>query len=346
MPRPLSLWDMAPRASSDSGTFSSNSSMRTMGAERKVCNGSAIGCNVRYIAPRKPSTGSEVRAETEPPTGSISARLASADLSPALQRVANLLLVDPEAIAFGTVASVAAEVGTSTPSVVRLATALGFEGFGAMREAARAELSLRLNTDAVRVRAERSSEDPVTALIEVEQRNIDATLGQLDPATIDAVVSLLDDRDRSVWVLPNTTTAGVAQRFADQLMMIRPGVTMLEGSEMRITSLARAMRRGDVFVSMDVPRHEHATVRIQRDAVRRGAVPVVISGSVSVGLDTAGGYLLPFSTVSAGPFDSLVGLTVLATLLVNGLVERRRGPVARRLGDLERAWTATGVFEA
>lgn len=289
-------------------------------------------CNVRYIGSRVAST-------------SISARLARTTLSPALRRVAELLLVDPEAIAFGTVASVADRAGTSAPSVIRLATALGFAGFSDLRDAARAELSIRLNTDAVRVRAEPVA-DPVAALLSVERQNLDTTLGALDATTLDAVLDLVDDDDRAVWILPSTQTAGVALRLADQLMIVRDGVTLLDGSEMRVMSLTRALRRGDVFVSMDVPRHEMATVRVQADAVGRGAVPVVLTGSVPVALDTTGGHLLTFACDSVGPFDSLVGLTALSTLLVNGLVTRRRRTSARRLGALERTWTTTGLFDA
>jgi DNA-binding MurR/RpiR family transcriptional regulator len=295
-------------------------------------------CNVRYI-------GSPSSSTAPPTSASISARLARTSLSPALRRVAELLLVDPEAIAFGTVAAVAERAGTSTPSVVRLAVALGFAGFGELRDAARAELSVRLNTDAVRVRAEPVS-DPVAALLAVEQQNLEATLGALDPSTVEAVVDLLDDDGRGIWVLPSTQTAGVALRFADQLMIVRDGVTLLDGSEMRVMSLTRGLRRGDVLLSMDVPRHELATVRVQGDAVRRRAVPVVLTGSVPVALDTTGGHLLTFACDSVGPFDSLVGLTALTTLLVNGLVTRRRATSARRLGALERTWTTTGLFDA
>ncbi len=129
-------------------------------------------------------------------------------------------------------------------------------------------------------------------------------------------------------------------------MIVRDGVTLLDGSEMRVMSLTRGLRRGDVLLSMDVPRHELATVRVQGDAVRRGAVPVVLTGSVPVALDTSGGHLLTFACDSVGPFDSLVGLTALTTLLVNDLVTRRRSTSARRLGALERTWTTTGLFDA
>lgn len=242
-------------------------------------------------------------------------------------------------------ASVAERAGTSAPSVVRLAAALGYEGFAELRAAARAELSVRLNTDAVRVRTEPAA-DPVAALLAVESANLAATLERIDAATLAALVDLLDDDDRHLWVLPSTQTAGVALRLADQLRIVRNGVTLLDGTELRVMSLVRSLRRGDVLISLDVPRHELATIRVQAEAVRRGAVPVVLTGGLPTALDASGGHVIPFACASVGPFDSLVGLTALATLLVNGIVGRRRASTGRRLADLERTWTTTGLFNA
>lgn len=248
-------------------------------------------------------------------------------------------------MAFGTVASVAALAGTSAPTVIRLATALGYSGFSELRDAARSELSIRLGTDAVRVRAT-PPDDPLGQLVATEQANVADTVAGLDPLAVDRVVDLLDDDGRAVWVLPSTQTSGVALRFVDQLTIIREGVTLLDGSELRVMSMVRSLRRRDVIVSMDIARHELATVRAQAAAVERGAVPIVLAGAQPVALTTRGGFLLPFACASVGPFDSLVGLTVLTTLLVNSLVDRRRPVVSRRLGALERTWTTTGLFEA
>lgn len=259
--------------------------------------------------------------------------------------MAELLLVDPEAVAFGTVSSVAERAETSTPSVIRLATALGYSGFSALRDAARAELSTRLRTDAVRVRTA-PADDPVAQLLEVEQANVADTLHGLDGESLSDALDLLDDEGRTVWVLPSTQTAGVAARFVDQLMMLRNGIEFLEGSELRVMSRIGAVRRADVIVSMDIARHELATVRAQASAVERGAVPIVLAGALPIALSTDGGLLLPFASATAGPFDSLVGLTVLTTLLVNDLVRLRQPEAAQRLSALERTWTTTGLFEA
>jgi DNA-binding MurR/RpiR family transcriptional regulator len=277
------------------------------------------------------------------PSISVRARVASAPLTPALQRVAEMLLTDPEAIAFGTVASVARLARTSPPTVVRLATALGYEGFAELRNAARDELSARLATDAARARA-LPAHGALDALRAAAHHNIDSTLDAVDDTLLARVVDLLDDDTRRTWVLPSSQTSGVAQRFVDQVAIIGRRVTLLDGSEFRIASTLATLSAGDVVLSMDVPRHELALLRIQRSAVERGAVPVVLTGPPTTALSTAGGEVLTFSTGSVGAFDSLLGLTVLAELIVNELVERRRDQVVERLDALDATWTTTGLF--
>lgn len=276
---------------------------------------------------------------------SISSRLAQTSLTPALRRVAELLLVDPEAVAFGTVASVAARVGTSTPTVVRLATALGYDGFAHLREAARTELSMRLATDAVRVRSAAPASD-LDALRDAECANVNATIDGLDRAALSRALDLLDDVERQVWVLPSTQTEGVAERMVDQFHLLGRRAVLLVGSEFRISTSLSAVRRGDVVMTIDIPRHEPALVRLQEQAVRAGAVPLVVTGSVPTSLATTRGVVLPFTSHSVGPFDSLVGLTVVANLLVNALSERRQPEAAERLADLESAWTRSGALRS
>jgi DNA-binding MurR/RpiR family transcriptional regulator len=72
------------------------------------------------------------------------------DLPAAQQRVAELAVADPEALAFGTAQTVAERTGTSAPTVLRFAAALGFDGYTSLRDAVRIELSNRLRSAAAR----------------------------------------------------------------------------------------------------------------------------------------------------------------------------------------------------
>ena len=51
---------------------------------------------------------------------------AGSALTPAERRIAEAVLAEPTLLAFGTVSDLASHVGTSRPTIVRFANALGF----------------------------------------------------------------------------------------------------------------------------------------------------------------------------------------------------------------------------
>lgn len=259
------------------------------------------------------------------------------DLPDAQRRVAELAVSDPEALAFGTVQSVAERTGTSAPTVVRVAAALGFDGYTALRDAIRDELSSRLRSAAGRL------QQPVDAPLFTRTRaaelaNVDRTLAGLDPDHVRRAIDLLADPQRRVWVMPSSQLAGVGSRFGDELSLIRSRVRMVEGSEFRIHTVLAAVQPGDVLVTFDIQRHEAWLVRAQRAAVDRGAVPIAVTDRLPCSLELTGGEALTFSCETPGPFESQVGAVLVANLLVNGVVDLDRAGLAARVDVLERVW--------
>ncbi|MGH9260639.1 MAG: MurR/RpiR family transcriptional regulator, partial [Acidimicrobiales bacterium] len=96
-------------------------------------------------------------------------------LSPAERQVAEVVLRDPEAVAFGTVARVAARAGTSGASVVRLATRLGFPGFSGLQASVQSAIGQQLRPAVERIRAEQGS-DVVSRTLQAELDNVQRTL--------------------------------------------------------------------------------------------------------------------------------------------------------------------------
>jgi DNA-binding MurR/RpiR family transcriptional regulator len=269
-----------------------------------------------------------------------------ADALPASQRrVADLVVDDPESVAFGTLGSVAERADTSTPTVIRFAAQLGFDGFTALRDTVRDEVSHRLRSAVGRVRQPR--EGPlIDQALAVERTNVERTFAALDDRTLDRAAELLADVDRRVWVLPSTQVAGVGSLLADNLAICRPRVVLLEGTEFRVQTVLTGLEPGDVLVSLDVQRHEGWLVRVQRSAVGRGAVPLALTDRLPCSLDLSGGAAFTFACDTTSPFDSQVGLVALGNLLVSGVVERLRASVAERVDALERTWVRSHLFEA
>ena len=266
------------------------------------------------------------------------------ELPEAQRRVAELAVADPEALAFGTAQTVAERTGTSAPTVLRLASALGFDGYTSLRDSIRQELSDRLRSAAGRLK------QPVDAPLlartrRAELANVDQTLAGLDPVDVERAVDWLAAPERRVWVLPSSQLVGIGSQFSDQLSLVRGRVRLIDGPEFRVHTVLAGVRSGDILVTFDIQRHEAWLVRAQRSAVDRGAVPIAVTDRLPCSLDLTGGVALTFACETPGPFESQVGALVVANLLINGVVDLDRAGLAQRVDVLERVWAEDNQFE-
>lgn len=270
-------------------------------------------------------------------------RAASVRLSPGERRVADVVASDPEAVAFGTVASVAARAGTSGPTVLRLATRLGFAGFVGLQAAVRDGLSQRLRPAVERIRG--ASPAPVLArVLEVELANVRRTLEAVDARAFAATVALLADLRRDVFVLPSEQCRPVGTSFAVDLGLIRDGVRLVGGSEFRVVSQLARVRRGDVVLLVDLQRHERWIVAASRRVAATGARAVVLCDGPLSALADGAQHVFTVAADAAGPFDSSVGIVALLNAFVAGVGDALRSQAMRRLERLEKTWVESGAL--
>jgi DNA-binding MurR/RpiR family transcriptional regulator len=266
-------------------------------------------------------------------------------LAPAERRVAEVALRDPEALAFGTVASVAAAAGTSGPSVVRLAARLGYPGFVGLQQAVRRDLRERLRPAVERIRSASEVRGNVLArALEVEIANVRASLEAIDPPMFERAVDRLAEPDRRVLVIPSEQALGVGRIFAGDLSVVRDRVRMISGSEFRLVTELGSIRRGDVVVLLDLRRHERWIVEASRRIAKLGATRIALVDSELSPLADGAHAVLPIAATGTGFFDSLVGMVAVSNALVAGVATRLRTSVTRRLEALEAIWVESGAL--
>ena len=180
---------------------------------------------------------------------------ARAALTPAERRVADVVLTAPEAIAFGTVADLAQRAATSGATVVRLAAKLGYDGFTSMQGAIQDELGQRLRPAAERIHDVLTS-DVLGRVRAVELDNVAGTLEAASPGAFEEVVAALADETHRVHVLAGDASRGVGMLFADELSMLRAGVAIWFGADVRMARNLADVARGDVLVAIDHRRYE------------------------------------------------------------------------------------------
>ncbi|MGZ4741297.1 MAG: MurR/RpiR family transcriptional regulator [Ilumatobacteraceae bacterium] len=268
---------------------------------------------------------------------------ASTSLTNAERRVAEVVLANPQLVAFGTVADLAEGAGSGAATVVRLATKLGFEGFSALQASVQQDLANQLRPAAERIR-DPAVHDSLNRHLQLELGNVQTTLGQLDQEAVADVVNHLADRARRVFVLSGDASKGVAAQFVGDLDALRPSVAMVNGNDVAVQRAVALMEKGDVLVTIDLRRYDRWLVEAARRAAAAGVWTVSIADSVLSPVAASAQRTLVVTAAGAGPFDSHVGTLALMNVLVAAAAIRLRGVATERLDRSEAAWLASNAL--
>jgi DNA-binding MurR/RpiR family transcriptional regulator len=249
-----------------------------------------------------------------------------------------VLAAEPQTIAFGTVAQVARRAGTSGPSVVRLAVKLGYDGFVGLQADVQSELARQLGPARDRIR-QRPPSNLLARVQAAEQDNIVRTLEGVGMAALDRTIAHLSDRHHQIWVLPAEMTVPIGIVLASQLGQLRPGVTLLGGSEVAVGRSLAGLEPRDTLIAIDIRRYERSLVGLTRWAGDRGAHVVAITDGPLSPLATGAAEPFFISAQGVGPFDSVIGGLALANVLIAGVAARLRQTAPPRLDAIEAAWS-------
>ena len=264
-------------------------------------------------------------------------------LSPSERQVAEVVLRDPETVAFGTVARVASAASTSGASVVRLANRLGYPGFSGLQAAVQSAIGQQLRPAVERIRREHGS-DVVSRTLRAELDNVERTLSAVAPEAFEAAVDLLADRRREVLVVAGDAESGVGAMFAAMLALVREDVAQVGGSDVAVARRMAGCGPDTVVVAIDLRRYERWVVDCVGRAVGAGATALAVTDSPLSPLAAEAAVTFTVAAEGAGVFDSHVGTLALANALVTGTAARLRRTAARRLDAVEAAWRAAGAL--
>lgn len=271
---------------------------------------------------------------------SIAPRVAAAaeNLTPSERRLADVVLDDPQALAFGTVATVAARAGTSGPTVVRFATKLGFQGFADLQSEAQREIADALRPAATRIR-ERPATDVMARVLEADLENVRRTLDAVDPAAFDDAVAMLADRHRRVFVLAGEVARGVGIVLVTQLDLLRDRVVALGGTPVRVARQLADVRDGDVIVAIEHRRYERWLLDALAHGRAAGAEVIALTDSALSPVATDVRQTFVVAAVGVGPFDSHTASLALVNALGAGVAAKLRKTATERLDQIEQSWS-------
>lgn len=268
-------------------------------------------------------------------------RASLAGLPRAERRVAHELLSAYPVAGLETVARLAARANVSGPTVIRLVSRLGFDGYPEFQSALLQEIEERTASPLLQFeRTSPTQDDAVTRTRTLLRSTIDTSLGELDRDSYAHAMDLLTDTKRRVVTAGGRFSSLSAHVLALHLQIIRPGVTFLSANDW-VPFLLDA-RRGDVAVIFDVRRYQRSTVEFGRSCAQRGISIILVTDPWMSPLAVDASVILQVSVEAASPFDSQVPSLALVEAMIAGAVERLGESTVERLADYDSLWDRQG----
>ncbi len=235
-------------------------------------------------------------------------------------------------------------VGVSESTVVRFATALGYEGYPQLQRAMQELVSHRLTAgQRIEMAADLQPEEALQAVMKSDIQNLRATRDELDPATFSDVVDRLLSA-RSIYVMGLRSAAPLAEFMGYYLNYIFEDVHLVSSGSSDVFEDISRMKAGDLIVGISFPRYSTRTLEAMRFAKRTGAQVVAITDGPMSPLCAVADASLTARTEMASFVDSLIAPMAVINALLVALGLRRREALAEHFRQLEAIWDTYAVY--
>ncbi|MCA1326408.1 MurR/RpiR family transcriptional regulator [Herbaspirillum sp. alder98] len=199
------------------------------------------------------------------------------NLTTAQKQLASYILDNAETAAFLTARQLADAAGQSDAAVVRLAKALGYDGFPNLRAALRDGLLERAGASGMGPRQPPSDMDELkTELFEIDSL-LARNTSQLNSTELGNVVAKKLIGARRIWVSGHGTTHPMASYLTLHLNQVTGKAALLNIGNGDISDQLRLIHKDDVVIGIGYIRYLPYTVDIMRVAKSRGAHIVAIT---------------------------------------------------------------------
>lgn len=263
-------------------------------------------------------------------------QIVSTNLSDGAKRVARFLLSRPEDVAMLSAAKISDAVGVSESTVVRLATALGYDGYPELRRAAQDSLRRHLDP-ASRLDIfthDVENLDVVGRSFRADMADLANTQRQLDVGSLQQAAGMILNANK-VYILGARSSFSLAFTLYHHLSRTIRSVHLLENAGGDAVDQFSCLETGDVVVGIGFPRYTRRTVELLSLASSYGARIISVTDSQVSPLAQLADVVLT-ATCSADPFaNSNVGALAVINALVSQAAVADKENSMRRLNRLD-----------
>ena len=268
-------------------------------------------------------------------------------LTPSERQLASVLLQDYPVGGLQSITKLAAAAGVSTPTVIRMARKLGFDGFPAMQDALREEVAAQIKKPLAKRDgwiAEGNADHALNRFAETAWNNLRHTLDRIDPDVFDEVVRLLADTRRPLYVVGGRITRSNADYLYNHMQIIRPNVMMLGNSANVWPQYLLDMDANSVLVIFDIRRYESHLQELAQIASDRNVTVVLFTDQWGSPIARSADHVFNSLVEAPSSWDSTISVMLIVEALIAEVQDARWEDAKERIEELEGMFSSTKLF--
>lgn len=265
-------------------------------------------------------------------------------LSKSHRRIAECIVSHYDKAAFMTASRLGEYVGVSESTVVRFASALGYEGYPQLQKALQELIRHRLTaSQRFEMTSDMDQTQVLSKVLKADMQNIRSTIDELDVQVFENVVEhILNAND--IYVLGLRASAPLAQFLTHYLKFVFKNVHLVTSGISDVFEQLSRIDEGDLLIGISFPRYSARTLEAMQFARSRNATLVAITDGPLSPLHSAADLCLTAKSEMASFVDSLAAPLSVINALIVALGQRRRQQVTQYFDQLEDIWDEYKVY--
>jgi len=266
------------------------------------------------------------------------------ELSRGQRKVAQFIRDNYQKIAFLPAAKVGEMAGVSESTVIRLASALGYDGYVGLQEVAQRALRgeaplLKLEQSAASIA---KGESVLARVVELDRENLRRIMSLVSESDLQRAVDLILGAQR-IYIIGLKHSAPLASFLGLGLSAMLEKVTISSASGELPEQLA-AIRQGDCVICIGFPRYCRETVYALKYAHGHGAATIAITDGPSSPLAQWADLAFGVPTESLFFVSSYVAPLTLANAILAAVSLRDKDRLVERLRQIERIYSDQEIY--
>jgi DNA-binding MurR/RpiR family transcriptional regulator len=265
------------------------------------------------------------------------------ELTPGQQETARFILENPKDAAFLTAAQIGERVGVSESTVIRFASALGFDGYPGLRTAVKDLLMERLSTlERIGEYSAQEAGSLFHKAIESDMDSLGSARATVDVEAVERLGKAIAHAE-SVFVIGHRSSRALAYYLFHYLSWLFPTVELLD-SETALEKITGAGRK-TLVIGISFPRYTTWTVQMLKYAREKDLKVAAVTNDYSSPLAAPSELVVTVPWNPLSFIDSFTAPISVINCIILSAARELGVDTRKKLAELEKIWKETGVYQ-